>query len=249
MSRVELLWRVFFGNSFCSKYPASPIAGLFFPIVTAVLFNPSAPELPSGSNGNSGFDSKIKRYLRLIKELLEQEPFNQPFLPQLSTVERAYHLASSASKTHWEFLDTFSTLCFDDSVQSLANRAEKAGLTDELVTFLGDNLAGASTMRTEDIVFNSIKSGLMTGVMSSMSTNLYHFVGAQTGCVCTISCSIEENDQVWLLHGLPTTAVLRPCEDGTFQFRGAVSVSLLGRNVNDIDEACVNRETKGMWIR
>lgn len=249
MSRVELLWRICSGNSFCSKFPASPIAGLFFPIVTAVLSSSSAPELPSGFDRSSGFDSKIQRYLRLIKELVEQEPFNQPFLPQLSAVEKAYHQASSASKTHRDFLDTFSALCLNDSVRSLANRAEEAGLTAELDTFLGDHLAGASMARTEETVVTSIKSGLMADVVNPISTKLYHFVGAQTGCVCTISCSIQENDQVWLLHGLPSMAVLRPCQDGSFQFRGAVSVSFLGRNFNDMDEACVNRETRGLWIR
>lgn len=209
----------------------------------------STPERPAEECERPGLDFNIQQYLLLIKQLGELEPFNRPFLPHLSAVENAYHHALSTSKSHQHFLETFAGTCVDDSMQSLANRAEEAGLTTELATFLGDNLAGASMTRTSDTVINYIKSSILTDIADPISRKLYHFVGAQTGCVCSISCSIQENDQVWLLHGLPSMAVLRPFEDGSFQFLGVVSVSLLGRNVNDMDEECVHRETKGLWIR
>lgn len=246
MKRVEMLWRLFFGNTFFSEKPAPPITGLFLPIIMSLFFC-SVGLVPTGDEERVQLQSDLPQYLRLITQLVELEPDSQPFLPKANMVQKAHHYAESISQNEEEYWNNFHTTCSLDAAHSLVLRAEEAGLASEMDIFLSNHQISAPM--TPENGLDDITENLMTDVGNALHSLQCHFVGAKTGCVCSSSHAIEEEDQIWLLHGLPTPVVLRPLEDGSFEFLGVVPLFLLDSDVNIMDEDYVNRETKRLWIK
>lgn len=246
MKRVELLWRLVFGDRFFSVKPAPPITGLFLPIIMAIFFS-SEGLRSTGDDERVQTHFHLPQYLGLITQLVGLEPDSQPFLPEVIGVQATYLYANSVSQDEEEYWDNFHTTCFVDAAHSLVIRAEEAGLASELDIFLSNHLISPPV--TPENGLDLITSNLITDIENAVHSIQCHFVGAQTGCVCSSSHAIEEEDQIWLLHGLSSPVVLRPLEDGSFEFLGVVSLSFLDPDVNVMDEDYVNRETKRLWIK
>lgn len=241
MNWVEILWRLLFGNRFFLEEPAPPITGLFLSMIMTIFFAWEKAG-PTGDEEVVYLHSDLPQYLRLITQLVELEPDSQPFLLKANMLRHVYQDAVLVSHNKEDYWENFYFCCLQVEAYTLDLRAEVASLAPKLDIFLSNHQITAPV--TKENGLDLITSNLMSDISNTLSSIKCHFVGTQIGCVCSSGHAIKEEDQIWLLHRLRLPAVLRPLEDGSFEFLGVVSLCLLDSDVNLMDKDYMSRETK-----
>ncbi|KAI2619909.1 heterokaryon incompatibility protein-domain-containing protein [Hypoxylon sp. NC1633] len=245
-SSVELLWRVFLMDEFDGHRPASPVAGLFFPMILAwkMLEKDTsfvcgitlrAMKLMKDTSSIAGTDSLVMNLEQILKvrEALEElceviadlhlETGCMLFLPSFAHFQNAIEELKSMEQVNDSHISSrvFFDKLFRAEKAALRNRAVDAGLTTEFDEILKDGfpdtfLHGDELIRSKIFPLFASTSNIMNSFLLFKTQNHVHIgLGYET----TI-----RGDEVWVLHGLNNPVILRPLDNGNYEYCGVAHI-------------------------
>ncbi|KAI1112083.1 heterokaryon incompatibility protein-domain-containing protein [Nemania sp. NC0429] len=218
---VDSMWRLLIRDQLYDMTPAPKVVGLYFPAMIALLIGLAKVTSPRDD---------MSDWRRMITELRWLDPESHPFLPNLTIMQEFYDRWNLGSTDREETIQ--SSIHWAGELASIKRRAVEAGLLPELKELLG--------LESTDMSETDIASQAALMFKGSMSASLDKLVGqcffvtGQAGRLGLGSASAKTGVEVWILHGASKPVLLRPLENGNYEFLGATYVhGIMGDGIKD----------------
>ncbi|KAJ8131986.1 hypothetical protein O1611_g1638 [Lasiodiplodia mahajangana] len=218
-TRIESLWRLVLQDKLYGITPAPKVAGLYFPAIIGIL--QLGAEHYSVSELKGVTNQEMNDWARIVDELSLLEPKSRPFLPNLELMQTSFVQRNSATMGEPGSLDPM-VLYSGLEIASIHWRAAEAGLTAELEQLLGSTISYTSELdpdRAKLIVRDIMTEGFIPNIHRRC-----FFTTQKAEGFGLANKALRIGDQVWAIHGAPTLAILRPLENGNYEYLSAAYV-------------------------
>ncbi|KAI0447272.1 heterokaryon incompatibility protein-domain-containing protein [Xylaria telfairii] len=217
---IDSLWRVLIRDQFCDVTPAPKVVGLYFPVILGILPVPRSKQQEVAKRETSD-------WLRIVTELRSLEPESCPFLPDSNLIREIF------GEENLNTDKAYKKAYIAREMASVERRAVEAGLMPEFEQFLGPDLADTSE---RDFAYRAavmFRDNLAHEV-TKLARDKPYFSTEKTARFGLASSSVKTGDQVWILHGASTPVLLRPLENGNYEFLGATYIQgIMGDAIKD----------------
>lgn len=179
-------------------------------------------------------DEELKSWLQEFTELRSLEPESHAFLPNADLMREAFdeRILFNINTGHRSLLTEYMA----QEVVSIPLRAAEAGLLLELKQLLGLDSADTSENSETDIAYQAgmIFRENLAQKMISLNVRRCFFATKKAKRFGIGSASVKTGDEVWILHGASKLVLLRPLENGNYEFLGATYVhGIMGDWINE----------------
>ncbi|RYC65764.1 hypothetical protein CHU98_g433 [Xylaria longipes] len=226
-THINSLWRLLILDRIFDVTPAPKVVGLYFPAMVGALMavtNPiSRPEQEEVTN------EELNDWLHITTELCELEPDSRPFLPNVELVQEVYQQGNSCNMDH----DVLQAMYIAREAESVQLRAVEAGLVPELEQLLGSDLADTSEKGFAYQAMVMFRDNLAQGLVNLLVSKCF-FATVKAERLGIGDESVKTGDEVWILHSASTPILLRPLENGNYEYLGETYVhGIMGDGITD----------------
>lgn len=231
-TRVESLWRMLIRDEFNGDQPAPAAAGLYFPLMLMTMFGDvySKEDVPQFEISPPTLSvnwtmTNLKALHGVVTKLCRLEPQSRAFLPDTKTMIAIFKRETLENENlSLDAVQAAFTKTVAPAIEALPRRAREVGLEQEFLKLLDPDSAGFTSLEQLVLRISALfGTTMMTNIFKSMSRKRF-FATRRTELLGAGHGSIMEGDEIWMLHGADAPAVLRPLDDGRYQFCGDVYI-------------------------